>query len=84
MLMTFDTKQGINGNSGGELDQIVSDKQTQGSSRGRKNAEGRVQSTAEKGQTLLDASEGDIRIKKTGATVGGVSKDGGILHPKGY
>lgn len=40
--------------------------------------------TAENGQTILDISEGDVRITKTGATVGGVSKDDGSLNPKGY
>lgn len=40
--------------------------------------------TAENGQTILDVSEGDVRITKTGATVGGVSKDDGSLNPKGY
>ncbi|WP_302789187.1 InlB B-repeat-containing protein [Anaerostipes caccae] len=40
--------------------------------------------TAENGQTILDVSEGDVKITKTGATVGGVSKDDGSLNPKGY
>lgn len=40
--------------------------------------------TAENGQTILDVSEGDVRITKTGASVGGTAKDDGTLNPKGY
>ncbi|MFQ9596483.1 MAG: InlB B-repeat-containing protein [Anaerostipes caccae] len=40
--------------------------------------------TAENGQIILDVSEGDVKITKTGVTVGGVSKDDGSLNPKGY
>lgn len=40
--------------------------------------------TAENGQTILDVSEGDVRITKTGASVGGTAKDDGTLNPRGY
>lgn len=40
--------------------------------------------TAENGQTILDVSEGDVRITKTGASVGGTAKNDGTLNPKGY
>lgn len=32
----------------------------------------------------MDVSEGDVRITKTGASVGGTAKDDGTLNPKGY
>lgn len=32
----------------------------------------------------MDVSEGDVRITKTGASVGGTAKEDGTLNPKGY
>lgn len=32
----------------------------------------------------MDVSEGDVRITKTGASVGGTAKNDGTLNPKGY
>ena len=39
---------------------------------------------SENGQTLLDVSQGDIRITENGATGGGLSQDETCLNPKGY
>lgn len=43
-----------------------------------------AQLLAENGQTILDVGEGDVRITKAGATVGGIPKDDGKLNQKGY
>ena len=39
---------------------------------------------SENGQTLLDVSQGDIRITENGATGGGLSQNETSLNPKGY
>ncbi|WP_409016223.1 InlB B-repeat-containing protein [Anaerostipes caccae] len=39
---------------------------------------------AKNGQTLLDISQGDIRITLNGATGGGLPEDETVLNPKGY
>ena len=39
---------------------------------------------AENGQTLLDISQGDIRITASGATGGGLTENESELNPKGY